>query len=397
MQSKTTTVFAQLCNMLPREALINLANEKIIVTDGRQVNAQKYNVWDLLCALIFCHLGRCTSLCGIEDGLLTAQKELHHARQARYLKRSTLSYVNSRVGFRILESYYYLLLRHFRSSLGIRFSETYSKPVFSLDSTTITVCCTLFPWARYRTHKGGFKLHTALSHDLMLPQVVVMTDGKVADVKQAKAAIKALPADSFVVMDRGYNDYELFSWLTDRGTSFVTRLKDNALTTKLAERCVESVPDQWGVYEFEFTGIAASTCRGMTFRLVQWHDTENERWFDFITNNSLLTGPQVADLYRNRWKVELFFKKLKQNLNVKHFIGRTENAVMNQVWGAMIATLLVAVLRRQAAFKWRFSRLFEFLSMNLLTHNDLWAMIDRPGLDERDEQTGGNLSQEELF
>ena len=103
MQSKTTTVFAQLCNMLPREALINLANEKIIVTDGRQVNAQKYNVWDLLCALIFCHLGRCTSLCGIEDGLLTAQKELHHARQARYLKRSTLSYVNSRVGFRILE------------------------------------------------------------------------------------------------------------------------------------------------------------------------------------------------------------------------------------------------------------------------------------------------------
>ncbi len=133
------------------------------------------------------------------------------------------------------------------------------------------------------------------------------------------------------------------------------------------------------------------------FRLVQWHDTENERWFDFITNNSLLTGPQVAELYRNRWKVELFFKKLKQNLNVKHFIGRTENAVMNQVWGAMIATLLVEVLRRQAAFKWRFSRLFKFLSMNLLTHNDLWAMIDRPGLDERDEQTGGNLSQEELF
>ena len=135
----------------------------------------------------------------------------------------------------------------------------------------------------------------------------------------------------------------------------------------------------------------------MMFRLVQWHDTENERWFDFITNNSLLTGPQVAELYRNRWKVELFFKKLKQNLNVKHFIGRTENAVMNQVWGAMIATLLVEVLRRQAAFKWRFSRLFKFLSMNLLTHNDLWAMIDRPGLDERDEQTGGNLSQEELF
>ena len=124
---------------------------------------------------------------------------------------------------------------------------------------------------------------------------------------------------------------------------------------------------------------------------------ENERWFDFITNNSLLTGPQVAELYRNRWKVELFFKKLKQNLNVKHFIGRTENAVMYQVWGAMIATLLVEVLRRQAAFKWRFSRLFKFLSMNLLTHNDLWAMIDRPGLDERDEQMGGNISQEELF
>lgn len=277
MKPKTITVFAQLCNMLPREPLIRISQDQTPSEAGRRFNAQKFNTWDLLCALIFCHLGRCTSLRCIEDGLFTARQELHHARQAQFLRRSTLSYINNHTNFSILEMHYYQVLEHFREALALKFSKTYTKPVFSLDSTTITLCYSLFPWARYRSHKGGLKLHTALNHELLLPEVIDMTEGSLNDVKHAKAVIRQLPPDSIVVMDRGYNDYELFSWLSDRGTTFVTRLKDNALTTPLHNRCLAAVPGEWSLHSFEFCGIAARCCEGKSFRLVCWNDTENLR------------------------------------------------------------------------------------------------------------------------
>lgn len=397
MKPKTITVFAQLCNMLPREPLIRISQDQTPSEDGRRFNAQKFNTWNLLCALIFCHLGRCTSLRCIEDGLFTSQQELHHARQAQFLRRSTLSYVNNHTNFSILETYYYRVLEHFREALALKFSKTYTKPVFSLDSTTITLCYSLFPWARYRSHKGGFKLHTALNHELLLPEVIDMTAGSVNDVKQAKAVIRQLPPDSIVVMDCGYNDYELFSWLSDRGTTFVTRLKDNALTTPLNNRCLASVPGEWSLHSFEFCGIAARCCEGKSFRLVCWNDTENLRWFRFISNAENLTGPQIAQLYRDRWKIELFFKKLKQNLRVQNFIGRSPNAVMNQIWGAMISVLLVDVLLRQAKYPWSFSRLFDHLSMNLLTHNNLMQIIERPNLPTESDEASLERVQQRLF
>ena len=224
-----------------------------------------------------------------------------------------------------------------------------------------------------------------------------MTEGNVSDVKRAKAVIRQLPAESIVVMDRGYNDYELFSWLTDRGTTFVTRLKDNAITTPLHDRCLASVPGEWSLHSFEFGGVAARCCEGKSFRLVCWNDTENLRWFRFISNAENLSGPQIAQLYRDRWKIELFFKKLKQNLRVQNFIGRSPNAVMNQIWGAMISILLIDVLLRKAKYPWSFSRLFDFLSMNLLTHNDLRQIIERPNLpaEAQDADLGG--LQQRLF
>lgn len=240
-------------------------------------------------------------------------------------------------------------------------------------------------------------MHTALNHELLLPEVIDMTAGSVNDVKQAKAVIRQLPPDSIVVMDRGYNDYELFSWLSNRGTTFVTRLKDNALTTPLNNRCLASVPGEWSLHSFEFCGIAARCCEGKSFRLVCWNDTENLRWFRFISNAENLTGPQIAQLYRDRWKIELFFKKLKQNLRVQNFIGRSPNAVMNQIWGAMISVLLVDVLLRQAKYPWSFSRLFDYLSMNLLTHNNLMQIIERPNLPTESNEASLERIQQRLF
>ena len=252
-------------------------------------------------------------------------------------------------------------------------------PLTALDSTTISVCLSRFRWAHYHRAKGGFKLHTILDEDIQLPVVMNMTDGKRADVKEAKAAIEALGNKEItVVMDRGYNDYALFMWLTRRGTKFVTRIKENAKTTRLKDDVIEET-DTYGDYGFRFTlEQAKAVCGDTRFRLVQWYDSDNDRWFEFLSNDFDLTAQQIADLYRKRWQIELFFKKLKQNLKIKSFIGTSENAVMTQIWTAAVATLLIEILRRIARYRWSFSRLLKFVRLNLLTYKKLDVWINRP-------------------
>lgn len=240
----------------------------------------------------------------------------------------------------------------------------------------------LFPWAKYTSTKGGIKLHTALDLQLALPVVMNMTNAKVHDSKATREIIDSLPPFSVVVMDRGYNDYSLFHELNLRGTTFVTRIKDNAKTSKLVP--VKEQKDRWGVYRMEFVSERAKeVCGGEVFHLVQWYDEENDRWFNFLTNDLTLEAEEVAELYRSRWGIELFFKKLKQNLLVKSFIGTNENAVMSQIWTAAIVTLLTEVLRLRSTFEWHYSRLFKFLRLNLLTYKDLAEWIHRPDIPDR--------------
>lgn len=181
-----------------------------------------------------------------------------------------------------------------------------------------------------------------------------------------------------VVMDRGYNDYALFMWLTRRGTKFVTRIKENAKTSRLKDDVIEET-ESYGDYGFRFTQEQAQTVCGDTrFRLVQWYDSDNDRWFEFLSNDFDLTAQQIADLYRKRWQIELFFKKLKQNLKIKSFIGTSKNAVMTQIWTAAVATLLIEILRRISRYHWSFSRLLKFVRLNLLTYKKLNVWINRP-------------------
>ena len=379
MKICTTTIFAQLCNLMPRAELLRL-DETLY---PNKANAQKFDAWDHLVALVFCHIAQCDSLRQIEQLLALSGANLHHARGACPMKRSTLAYANARRDYSVFERFYYFLLKHYQTELQIRFPASLKRPVYSLDSTTITVCMSLFKWARFRRNKGGFKLHTVLSHETLLPEVIDMTDGKVADVKQAREIIAELPESSYVVMDRGYNDYELFAWLCQRGTRFITRLKDNAKTSSLRlgfrGKAHAKKANAWGDYEFEFTAERAKeVCGDLKFRCIQWHDPENDRWFEFLTNDFDLEAEHVAELYRSRWKVELFFKKLKQNLRIKSFVGRTKNAVMNQVWAAMITTLLVELVSRQSERDWPFSLLFSYLGHALLSTRVLMDIVNNP-------------------
>lgn len=376
MNKITTTLFAQLINLLPRDILASIASEY-----ARPGNATKYSVWDQLVALVFCHIAGCDSLREIEDGMYSALGTLNHALGAQPLKRSTLAYANGKRDYHIFERYYFALLEHFKKLFEFELPNSYAKPTFAIDSTTITLCMKLFPWAQYTSTKGGIKLHTALDLSTGLPVVMNMTSAKVHDSKATREIINRLPKFSVVVMDRGYNDYELFEELSLRGTKFVTRLKENAQTSTLAKVAEDEENGDWGVYRFRFTSEAASKrCGDREFHLVQWHDLEHDRWFNFLTNDLDLTAEEVATLYRDRWKIELFFKKLKQNLYVKSFIGTNENAVMSQSWTAAIVTLVVECLYRRSKYPWHFSRFFKFLQLNLMTFKELMVWIDRPDL-----------------
>lgn len=374
LQNAPTSFFAQLIDLLPKNRLLAHFDKHC-----PRRSATKFSAWDHFIALLFCHLAGCDSLRELDDGLYSACGKLNQL-DAKPMKRTALAYANQTRSYRIFEQCYMLLLDYFKPMLGRRkLQKAFEKPVYSLDSTTITVCLSRFDWAKYRTSKGGFKLHSIIDNDHLMPCVMNLTTGKVHDAALAQTTIEKLPAANItVVMDRGYNDYSLFAWLSKRGTTFVTRLKDNAVTTPLKKGC-RSEGDNYGDYQFEFDSPAGrEACGELQFRVVQWHDTDNDRWFNFLTNDMDLKPEQIAALYKERWQIELFFKKIKQNLKIKSFIGTNENAVMSQIWTAAIVTLLIEVLKQRSLHKWSFPRLLHFVRLNLMTHKSLRVWLDYP-------------------
>ena len=299
-------------------------------------------------------------------GMAIAGEKIVHTG-AKFMKRTTLAYNNNHSNPLIFKDFYFAVLEQFRCELGHKKQAQFDKPLFSIDSSTISLGCKLYGWANFRRHKKGIKVHTGLSNEPGLPEVVVITVAKKADVR---AVIEQLPQEAIIVMDRGYNDYRLFSWIDKRNTVFVTRLKKNAAHTPLDESTMVGEGNNWSDYHITFTGEAAKeVCGEKKWRVVRYFDTIEDRWFEFITNDFDSPAETIAELYRERWKVELFFKKLKQNTVVKAYFGTTENAVRSQVWIALIATLLLQILFQRS----RDHRYFS--TFNWVARQSLWKYI----------------------
>lgn len=393
MKRSTMTMFAQMVQMLNTIDFANLVHK--YQTDK---HAKGITTRDQFIAMLYCQLASCDSLREIADGLNACVGKLNHVN-AKPICRSSLSYVNSKRDYRLYEEFYYVLMNRFKSMIqGRALSKRYMKPVYSLDSTTISVCLSLFNWAHYRRKKGAIKLHTLLNQDYLLPEMMVMTDGKVSDIRAAKSI--SIPSDSIVIMDRGYNDFAFFKDLSDRGITFITRLKDNAKTTPFKEGMIaEDEATHWGDYRIEFTGLnAVRIFQGdYGFRVIQWHDIETDRWYEFLTNEvnpKVLSETDIALLYRDRWQIELFFKRIKQNLVIRSFVGTSANAVMVQIWTAAIAILILEVLKRRSKYPWSFSRLANYFRLNLMTCKSLVEWLERPDIMEWEEEKS---SQYELF
>ena len=246
----------------------------------------------------------------------------------------------------------------------------------SLDSTTISLCLSLFPWATFRRAKGGVKAHVLLDHDDYLPAYVLISQATMHDAKVL--GLLRLNAGSIVAMDRAYNDYRQFARWTDAGVYFVTRMKDNAVYAVVDER---DVPVHRNIHSdaiILLTGPQAqSKCPHLLRRIVVW-DAEHEREIVLLTNHLDFGATTVAGIYKERWQIELFFKALKQNLRVKSFVGTTENALRIQIWTALLALLLLKWLHHLSTAGWSLSNLASMLRLNLFTYRHLRDWLDDP-------------------
>jgi hypothetical protein len=370
---RTASLFSQALFLVDRNEF-----EWLVKRHGTEKESKGFTSWEQFVALMFAQLAGANSLREVSGGLASCLGKLAHLGGIREAPaRSTLSYANNHRPWQFFESVFHLVLTQAKSlaqSKGRKFR--FKNPLFSLDSSTINLCLEVFDWARYKRTKGAIKLHMLLDHQGHLPCWAYISDGKTGDV--AVARMLSLPAGAMVVMDRGYNDFNLFGSWSDAGVHFVTRMKEG---TRYEVEEVRKFPSGGNVLVDEnisLTGQGAEgKCPHLLRRVVVW-DEVKERSIVLLTNILHLSPQTIGAVYKDRWQIELFFKALKQNLKVKTFLGTSENAVKSQIWTALTAILILKFLQLKSRLSWSLSNLAALFRMNLLVYRDLWTWIDDP-------------------
>jgi len=371
---QVASLFNQLLQHFPRTEFAALVKKHAAERD-----AKGFTCWTQFVSMLFCQLGRADSLREICNGLGCCLGRLVHVGIVRAPCRSTLSYANEHRPAALFEDLFFTALARFREQQGLgtrKHKFRFKNKLLSLDSTTISLCLTMFPWAKFRRAKGGVKAHVLLDHDDYLPAYVLLTEAKRSDVKLADSF--RLNPGSIVAIDRGYIDYALFARWSMTDVYFVTRLKENAAFEVVGE-C--EIPQNRNIRADQFIRLTAAKAQAdypdLLRRIVAW-DADNECEIVLLTNLMEFGATTIAAIYKERWQIELFFKALKQNLTVKTFVGTSENALRIQIWTALIALLLLKWLHHLSKANWSLSNLASMLRLNLFTYRALSQWIDNP-------------------
>lgn len=362
--NKFSSIFGQLLQIFSRAEFSWLVVET--KADG---GGKGFKSWDQFVAMLFCHLGRADSLREISGGLLSCLGKLKHLGVKGAPKRSTLSYANEHRSWQLYEAVFYSFLSKCAVLAEGRKKFRFKNKLFSLDATLIELCASLFDWAKFRQTKGAVKLHLLLDHEGYLPVFAHLTEGIVHEVNIARDL--SFPKGSILVMDRGYLDYDLFRQCTEDEIYFVTRQKDNAAFKVVEER---PLPDRGNILRdqyIEFTGYYTRKRYPYRLRRIEYWDEEGERVLVFVTNHFEFAASTICRTYKDRWQIEIFFKTIKQNLKIKSFVGTSPNAVLIQIWTALISILLLKYLQFRSRFNWSLSNLVAMLRYNLFTYRNL--------------------------
>ncbi len=364
--SHHNTVFSQVLKLIPRHEFETLAKQH---HSGRSFRTASR--WSQFVSMSMGQLAGRNSLRDILENLSAQAHRLYHLGSVK-LSRSNLSRINEDKPCTLYEALFGKLLKRCQGlapSHNFRFKNT----LYSLDASTIDLCLSVFPWADFRATKGAVKLHVGLNHAGYLPEFVTITEGKVHDVTVGR--ILNFPKGSIVAIDKAYNDYAWYKQLTDKGIVFVTRLKSNAKFRVICRRLVLKEKGLTCDQTIEFTGIQTAKKCPIQLRRIGYRDRETGKHYVFLTNNFKLAAKTIADIYKARWQVELFFKWVKQNLKIKSFVGTSKNAVMTQIWIAMCMYLLIAFIKFQSKLKKSMQQIIRLLQLNLFEKRDMMALL----------------------
>lgn len=369
--SRVCSIFSQILQLIPRAQFETRVREH-----QAERHARGFNSWTQFIAMLFCQLGHAQSLREIVGGLAGCEGKLRHLGVNEPPKRSTLSYANEHRSWKLYRSVFYDLLQHCQQeAAGHKRRFRFKHKLLSIDSTAIALSLSLFDWAQYKRTKGGVKLHLVLDHDGYLPQYAVLSDGKQGDIQAARKM--SFAPGTMLVFDRGYTDYDWWLSLTQQKVLFVTRLKDKADYEVVETRVV---PDKGDVLKDEVIFLYQLGAQGKDCflrRIEVWLEDKQEVLV-LVTNQLRLAARTLAAVYKERWKIELFFKALKQSLRVKTFVGTSENAVQTQIWTALTAILLVKYLQLKSTFAWSLSNLVALLRQQLFVYRDLMHWLNDP-------------------
>ena len=367
------TIFSQILKLVPRHEFETLAKQH---HSGRSFRTASR--WSQFVTLAMAQLAGRISLRDIVENVSAQAHRLYHLGSAK-LTRSNLSRINEDKPYALYEALTGKLLNRCQGMApGHKFR--FKNPLYSLDASTIDLCLSVFPWASFRSTKGAIKLHVGLNHDGYLPEFVTITEGKTSNVEMGRTL--AFPSGSIVVVDRGYNDYDWYNQLTEKGIFFVTRLKANAQYRVINRQPVLKNKSLTSDQTIRLTSIQAAKKCPNQLRRVGYRDIDTGKHYIFLTNNFKLAARTIADIYKARWQVELFFKWIKQNLKIKSFIGTSKNAVMTQIWIAMCVYLLLAFIKFQSKMNKTMQQILRLLQLNLFEKRDLMALLrgDPPNL-----------------
>ena len=364
--SHNNTAFHQLLKPLSRHEFEVLAKQH---HSGQKLRSATR--WDQFIGMAMSQLSGRQSLRDIESNLETQQEKLYHLG-AKPIARSTLARLNENQPAELYKDVFYKLLsRCMKQPSDHEFR--FKNPLYSLDASAIDLSLKLFPWAAHRTDTANVKLSVGLNHGSMLPEFVALSDGNENDMIQGRKF--QFPKGSIVAFDKGYVDYEWFGSLTNQCVSFVTRLRPKAVYEVLEHKAVSEKKGISSDQIIQLNSAHALKRGAPKLRRVGYTDKESGKEYVFLTNNFKLCAATIAAIYKDRWQVELFFKAIKQNLKIKTFVGLSKNAILTQIWIAMITYLLLAFARHCAKTGWTVQRILRVIQLNLFERRSLSEIL----------------------
>ena len=364
------TILGQMLKMFSRYEF-----QKAVLETGTEYHSRGFSSWNHFVAMLFGQLSGQDSLRGIEAGLATQSAMLYHTG-IRPIHRSTLAYANKHRSHELFKKIFLAMLSKCQA-IAPRHKFRFKNPLYSIDATIISLCLSLYDWAKFRTAKGAIKLHVKLNHSGYLPSFMVMTAGKVHETQIAPSI--PLEKGDVAIFDKGYTDFSWYKSLDDKGVFFVTRIKRNA-HYRVTER-KDILYQSKNIYSDQIVGLKGFYSKQrypQRLRRVRSKDPDTGKIITILTNNFTWSAKTIAKIYKERWQIELFFKSIKQQLKVKSFVGTSKNALLSQLWVALITYLLLSYLKFKSRFSWSLYTLCSILPANIFARRNLWDWLNAP-------------------